>query len=260
MKGRTRTWWVVLILAWTALAFAAWGTTQAPVHVWQAQMSPGPLSASHARLAENCAACHTPITGADSSKCIGCHAGETALLARQPTAFHAHVGTCTACHIEHRGSTIRPSAMDHEALAEIGVAVLQAGDQNPSSRRTLAWVRAHEDLGGDPLHPLVTPREAGLECVACHGTRDRHQQLFGRDCATCHATGSWAIPAFQHPSPQSVECVQCHRAPPSHFMMHFRMVSQPAARRPEARVDQCFVCHQTTSWNDISGIGWYKHH
>lgn len=22
----------------------------------------------------------------------------------------------------------------------------------------------------------------------------------------------------------------------------------------------CRACHQTTSWNDIKGVGWYKHH
>jgi len=32
------------------------------------------------------------------------------------------------------------------------------------------------------------------------------------------------------------------------------------ARQPRARVDQCFLCHQTASWNDIKRVGWYKHH
>ena len=260
MSWRSPGRWVVLIVAGVALAAAGWWTSGEGVHVWQARASPGPLSASHAGLANNCTACHTPMRGSDELKCIGCHAGAGALLERQPTAFHADIGTCTACHIEHRGSTIRPTAMDHQALAEIGFARLQRDEENPSSRRVLAWIRAHEESSGDPLHPLVTPREAGLECATCHGTRDRHQELFGRDCAACHATQSWVIPEFQHPSPRSVECVQCHRAPPSHYMEHFRMVSQPAARQAAARVDQCFVCHQTTSWNDIRGIGWYKHH
>ena len=251
---------MVVILAVVAFAGGVRWTTRAGAAVWQAQVSPGPLSASHAALAQNCTACHTPMRGVEDVKCIGCHAGASALLQRQPTAFHADIGTCTACHIEHRGSSSRPSAMDHQGLADIGLAVLRRDEQNPSSRRVLAWIRAHEEAGGDPLHPLVTPREAGLECATCHATKDRHQQLFGGDCATCHATASWMVPGFQHPSPRSVDCVQCHRAPPSHSMMHFGMVSQPAARQLEARVDQCFACHQTTSWNDIRGLGWYKHH
>ena len=27
-----------------------------------------------------------------------------------------------------------------------------------------------------------------------------------------------------------------------------------------ADVSQCFLCHQTNAWNDIKGVGWYKHH
>jgi len=43
-------------------------------------------------------------------------------------------------------------------------------------------------------------------------------------------------------------------------MEHFKMISARVARQPQARVEQCFACHQTTSWNDIKGVGWYKHH
>jgi hypothetical protein len=25
-------------------------------------------------------------------------------------------------------------------------------------------------------------------------------------------------------------------------------------------VDQCFECHNTTGWNDIVDVGFYKHH
>jgi NAD-dependent SIR2 family protein deacetylase len=27
-----------------------------------------------------------------------------------------------------------------------------------------------------------------------------------------------------------------------------------------AQVNQCYRCHQTTSWNDILGVGYYKIH
>jgi len=43
-------------------------------------------------------------------------------------------------------------------------------------------------------------------------------------------------------------------------MMHFKMISARVAGKPHARISQCFQCHQTTSWNDILGTGWYKHH
>jgi len=43
-------------------------------------------------------------------------------------------------------------------------------------------------------------------------------------------------------------------------MMHFKMVSMTVAHMAKAEVNQCFLCHQTTSWNDIKGVGFYKHH
>ena len=43
-------------------------------------------------------------------------------------------------------------------------------------------------------------------------------------------------------------------------MMHFHMVSAKVARKPHAKVEQCFECHRTTAWTDIPGIGHYKHH
>ena len=52
-------------------------------------------------------------------------------------------------------------------------------------------------------------------------------------------------------------------------MTHFSMVSKRVARQEDervaqccgaAQVNQCYRCHLTTSWNDIRGVGWYKHH
>ena len=229
--------------------------------LWQRQVSPGRLSTAHASLETNCAACHTPVKSAEVTKCIACHANNTALLQRQPTAFHATIETCSSCHVEHRGTTVRPVMMDHMNLANIGLETVRRNSENPSNRRLLAWIRQHESSSAaDQTHPKVPSTEAALNCATCHSTKDRHQKLFGEDCASCHATASWTIASFRHPSPRSTDCVQCHRAPPSHYMMHFQMVSQAVARVPDARVDQCFRCHQTTSWNDIKGVGWYKHH
>jgi hypothetical protein len=105
--------------------------------------------------------------------------------------------------------------------------------------------------------------------VTCHQTKDRHLGLFGTDCASCHATSKWTVAEFRHPSATSQSCAQCHQAPPSHYMMHFEMVSKKIARQEDSQVagccgpvqvNECYRCHQTTSWNDIKGVGWYKHH
>src|SRR5205823_4468357 len=68
------------------------------------------------------------------------------------------------------------------------------------------------------------------------------------------------ITEFRHPSAASQSCAQCHQAPPSHYMEHFHMVSMRVAGQEHADVRQCFLCHPTTSWNDIKSVRWYKHH
>jgi len=259
-----RRWILLLLLVGVGLGLGyllGGGELEIDTRLAQRQVSPGPLSAAHAWLEGNCATCHTPLESAEATKCIGCHATETALLQRQPTAFHAEIGTCSRCHVEHLGASPRPISMDHAALAYIGLERIRGDGGNPSNRRLLVWIRQHEVAAElAPTHPHVTSEEAALDCTACHSTKDRHQGYFGGDCASCHGTSSWSIDEFRHPSPSSVECLQCHQAPPSHFMMHFEMVSKPVAGEHDARVDQCFRCHQTTSWNDIRRAGWYKHH
>jgi hypothetical protein len=233
---------------------------------WQRQASPGRLSASHAFLENNCAACHTSVKGVEAANCVVCHANNESLLQRQPTAFHGDVGSCRECHPEHQGGTRPPTTMDHAALARIGLR--QRGDKGDANtenavlrKQLVTWINRQEG-GGEPAipHERITPLEATLNCAKCHANKDPHFKLFGQDCARCHATAQWTIPEFRHPSPHSTDCAQCHQAPPSHYMGHFHMVSMKVAGKPHARVDQCYQCHQTTAWNDIKGVGFYKHH
>ena len=231
---------------------------------WQRMASPGALSRAHTFLEHNCAACHTSVRGVAASSCVACHANEQELLQRQPTAFHADVQSCTECHVEHHGVDHRPTLMDHAALAKLGLRQIdRQSTTNPSAaearQRLASWVQGRS-AGLPPGHPEVKPLEATLNCATCHGNQDHHQGLFGANCVQCHTTTGWTIPEFKHPAPTSTSCAQCHQAPPSHYMEHFTMISMKVAGKEHAQVSQCFLCHQTTSWNDIKGVGWYKHH
>lgn len=270
-----RRWpYLIALLSGAAASIAAWGlygTHSEPI-AWQRHASPGSLSLAHAALESNCASCHTSVEGPSDAKCIGCHANETALLQRQPTAFHADIESCAQCHIEHQGEQANLKKMNHAVLARIG---LRRIEQTTAAGATtdaelLRWVEAHPARNtATPSHPNISPTEMTLNCRSCHATKDPHLGLLGSDCANCHATTQWTLAEFQHPSPDSFDCAQCHQAPPSHYMMHFSMVSKRVARQEDARVaqccgpaqvNQCYRCHQTTSWNDIKGVGWYKHH
>ncbi len=36
--------------------------------------------------------------------------------------------------------------------------------------------------------------------------------------------------------------------------------SKKVAGQPHALVNQCYLCHQTTAWNDIKRVGWFQCH
>lgn len=223
-------------------------------------MSPGPLSPRHAYLSDRCASCHESAVGVTVAKCTACHANSERLLGRQPTAFHASVEECAACHVEHQRANIRPLVMDHVELARVGArALARASQTDADSAATIKSLETWFRIKSPDQLDATSTRKA-LNCAGCHDRRDPHFKRFGSDCAQCHALGAWTVPGYQHPSPLSKECVQCHQPPPSHFMEHFSMISQKIAGKEHARVDECFECHNTTGWNDIVDVGFYKHH
>ena len=227
--------------------------------LWQRMVAPGELSQPHAFLESNCAACHTSIKGVEAQNCIVCHADNKSVLQRLPSAFHADIAACAACHLEHQGRVPRTTKMDHVALARIGLRPVRnpSPTQDLERKALVAWFNQGK---ASPLAPQLAREESLLNCATCHRTKDRHVGLFGSDCASCHDTTKWTVPEFRHPSPVSQSCAQCHQAPPSHYMMHFQMIDQAICGQPNAKVNQCFLCHQTTAWNDLKGIGYYKHH
>src|SRR5262249_20453402 len=72
-------------LAAAALVVLLWKTSLGQAVTWQRQISPGRLSAAHAFLEDNCAACHTAGRGPEAANCVVCHANDAVLLQRQPT-------------------------------------------------------------------------------------------------------------------------------------------------------------------------------
>jgi hypothetical protein len=241
---------------------------------WRAAVVPGPLSAAHAFLDAQCESCHTPDRGVEAASCVTCHAtAAPELLTKPSTAFHANIGECAGCHVEHQGRDRRPINMDHSVLATVGHARAAETEARASAsgeasfRHAVAKLQAllsgsGADLVGGALDRRSLPSRtaATLDCASCHANRDPHRSLFGQDCQSCHDTAAWSVTAFRHPSPRSQDCVQCHQAPPSHYMMHFEMMDRTIARQEHARVEQCFLCHQTDSWNNIRGAGWFDMH
>ena len=252
--------WLALLVAVVTAAWLAVLRSPSASSALRQLASPGQLSPRHAYLAGRCASCHQPGVGVTVTNCTTCHANDERLLGRQPTEFHASIRECAACHVEHQTKSIRPLVMDHVELARIGGRTLaRAAAQDADSAATLKSLETWFRIRGANQLDASSAREA-LNCAGCHDRRDPHLQRFGSDCAQCHGLNSWTVPGYLHPSSKSKECVQCHKPPPSHTMGHFSMVSQKVAGKEHASVNECFECHNTTSWNDIVDVGFYKHH
>jgi hypothetical protein len=226
---------------------------------WRAAVLPGPLSAAHAFLRTQCESCHVSDRGVEAAACLTCHTFALELLAKQNTAFHATIGECAACHVEHKGGD-RPTRMDHGALVVAGA----ARRPDPAARGSLAALERVLDEAGTALGPpgaALPPKQAErLDCAACHGAQDPHRGRFGTaSCQSCHTTENWAVAGWQHPSPRSTDCAQCHQPPRSHDGEHFLGTAQRVATRRPARIEQCDLCHQTNSFSSFRAAAPAEH-
>ena len=163
---------------------------------------------------------------------------------------------CQACHIP-----FRPVA-DAKCLGchakNLGLLIRQDTAFHAEARRCRACHIEHQGRGGRISRMEHDMLGSQVACTGCHA--DRHQTLFGDRCLDCHGVREWSVPGFRHPPAASRLCVECHRAPPSHFMMHFEMVDRRVTGQRDAVVEQCWRCHTTDHWNNIVGVGLYQHH
>ncbi len=231
------------------------------VNAWQAMTSPGPLTQAHAKLEQDCSACHTPIAGATDDKCVQCHANSSTILIMQPTTFHQEIGNCRVCHREHQGRQAAISEMDHKFLAAIVERRLRsearAGDQEAAMRQRHLAAWAGESTLGDTQESAETI-EMALDCNQCHSLEDPHVGYFGTTCAACHVTEHWKIASYVHPSDLSTDCEQCHRPPLSHSSPMFASMCATMLGKAGSPVSDCHACHRITSWFDIRGAPWHK--
>ena len=254
MKITTIAYWsaaAVAIVLVTAMIVIVGRQGSAALPFWQNVTIPGPLSKVHAFLEDRCESCHVSARGPGPETCVSCHAADEKLLSIRRTEFHASVGECASCHVEHGGRDQRPIKMDHAALLTMMDKVSPAPIVPATSTTPAERARLYEALSRT-LHPPAEMAASSLACANCHATEDRHRGLFGTECAQCHSLEVWTIVASRHPSPRSTECAACHLAPSSHYMMHFEMMSKRIARQPNARVEQCYLCHKVDTWSNIA--------
>lgn len=286
--GSTR--WGTLVALLTLVASAlTWGVSRGVV------FSPGPLDAggegrilggvgSHAELGHRCGACHPiPLSGRTMSQlCVECHTGIAAQRA-DSTSLHGSLegsGACLTCHTEHRGPDgeitrfagigapgflrehVETWGSTCEACHRGANRLGRRSFQHDSTGYPLTGEHRRVDCAGchAGARSLVGFRDAPSDCAACHIRDDRHRGGFGRDCAACHETTSWAGARFEHAFPIDhgdggrVPCRTCHSQPGSWksytcYGCHEHTPARVAAEHREEGIwrnlDDCARCHTT---------------
>lgn len=221
-------------LPFIAVAFVLAVALTAAVLWPRIMVSPGSLIEAHARLADDCFACHTPFLGARSTRCTACHALEDIGIRRTTGELLADRGLrgsfhqflieqdCKVCHLEHLGTrqvALRTVVFDHD--------LLRAGQRGQCS----ACHRAPDDA----LHRSVQPA-----CGACHAVTAWRPATFDHDrhfvldadhdvaCRTCHAADDF----------RRYTCYGCHAHEPD------------ATRREHLEegirdIEDCVECHRS---------------
>lgn len=133
---RARTWLSVL-LPLLALVWVAWWGFRRDSRVY----SSGRMSAAHAVLEKQCAACHLQKAGEFSAKaadaaCLACHDGPI----HHENQLKGAVPDCAACHVEHRGR-INIKAASNQSCTECHADLRVTGQV----RIYAAHIRSFED-------------------------------------------------------------------------------------------------------------------
>ncbi|MDE2405119.1 MAG: cytochrome C [Sphingomonadales bacterium] len=250
--SRWRAFWLVLLALLAAPAAAQ--------SIVERLISPGALSAPHARLEARCDACHTSFRKvAQSGQCLACHKPVAADIAGG-TGLHgkwapAH-GECRTCHAEHKGRGTPLVRLDRNSFNH--------------GLTDFALTGAHVRTACNGCHqPGAAFRAAPRTCNGCHARRDPHRGQLGAACQNCHLTTAWKpIQPFNHAATgfaltgqhRQVSCLTCHAGQRWQGLAS-NCVSCHA--RDDAhrgsRGTNCAQCHSTAGWKaatfDHAGTG-----
>jgi hypothetical protein len=235
VKGR---WlWIVIcanLLVLVALAFVY-------PHL---MVGPGALIPGHSALATDCFACHAPLRGATTERCIACHAvpdiglrttlgapieaTKTGRATPLKISFHQELieRDCMACHSDHTGPRLNQRNRKPFSHALLRVTTRDRCDSchaapGNAMHRSLSvgCAQCHKTDGWKPasFDHAALPQAELNRCEACHKAPadSLHRQISG-NCAQCHTPKAWKPATFEHDKlfvldkDHNTTCVTCH--------------------------------------------------
>lgn len=214
-------------------------------------LMPGDLSTAHAKLEDDCAACHDRSDRTrQTALCLDCHKDVAADVQRK-SGLHGRLpniaaADCKACHGEHLGRKadivkLAPGAFDHRAT-------------------DFRLDGAHAAVACESCHAAGKRyREAPTSCGVCHKTVDVHRGALGANCGSCHATSSWRSPRFDHDTTKfplhgahrDTACGACHAgARYKGTPVRCNACHAPDDVHRGSRGENCAECHTESGWKN----------
>jgi Doubled CXXCH motif (Paired_CXXCH_1) len=215
-------------------------------------LSPGPLSAAHAKWDgdDKCETCHSAGSGVPNGKCNACHE-PIAKAEASGTGLHGRKfkgQPCAKCHSDHHG---RGFAMVRFAPSSFNHA--ESGWPLRGAHATTKCASCHESKSYLGL---------SQSCTSCH--KDPHQNRFGAQCLTCHDEASWSslrLEKLDHDSTRyplrgahaSVKCQACHQgSPPKYEGLEFSTCTSCHQDPHQGKLGKgCESCHTVADWRKL---------
>ena len=225
-------------------------------------ISPGPVIKGHQEYATDCFACHTPLFGARSEKCISCHKvddigllttkGKPVVKSKPATAFHQKLlgQDCVACHSDHEGVIVfrevkkfSHALVDDKTLKQcVGCHKVPADRLHEATPKDCLMCHITDKWKPATFkHELLLKKQLN-NCQSCHlqkTPRDKLHENASKDCKVCHSTNKWKPAIFKHEflaKKQLNNCQSCH------------LQKTPKDKLHENASKDCKVCHSTKKW------------
>ena len=178
------------------------------------------LRNAHASSALECKACLKDLASFRNTTllCIGCH--------KKDDEHEGQLGTkCETCHTD---KTWQTTTFNH-------------------SKSRFPLTGKHILTECKNCHETPLYKDAARDCWSCHKKDDKHKQVFGMRCESCHNTRAWTTWSFDHDtrtkykleaSHAKATCESCHKQ------------EAPADKAAAPLNKACVACHRT---NDVHG-------
>jgi hypothetical protein len=222
--------------------------------------SSGRMSAAHAVLERECAACHVQTAGTFSAKasdsaCLSCHDGPMHHVAA------TNARGCATCHSEHRGRANIAAVGDescapcHRDLKSSSGPVryathIESFEQGHPDVRALretgrdpGTIRVNHAIHMRPIRRAPQGPNVQLECRDCHRSEAQQTMVYGKDSGPGGAATNWTYADINYLRSETTYTAPEETPAPADTLPTYRPRSGGELMAPVKFQNACAGCH-----------------